>query len=504
VATKSEIYDVCVIGGGINGAGIARDAAGRGLRVLLLEQGDLAQATSSASTKLIHGGLRYLETFEFSLVGDALREREVLMAMAPHIIAPLTFILPHARTIRPAWMIRAGLFLYDHLGGRERLPGSKTVSRHRSKELQGLVPGINTAFSYSDCWVDDARLVILNAMDAAARGADIRLRRKCVDLSVHDKIWTACAENIETGRREHFQARMVVNAAGPWVRSFLDQTRLSQNTTPRVRLVQGSHIVVPRLFEGDHAFILQQPDKRIVFAIPYGKNLTLIGTTEVDFTGNPQNAQITEREISYLCAAVNLYFTRKISSSDVVWSFSGVRPLFDDARKDARTVTRDYVLHEEENAGGFLLSVFGGKLTTYRKLAEKVVNRLIDESGGRFPPWTAGVSLPGGDIAEGDMTAFISAQQKKWKERDRKLVERLARSYGTRMDEILSAPPGEDFGGGLFESEVRYLVRREWARTAEDILWRRSKLGLVLTELQKDRLAKVLPSYVQEEDPHHV
>jgi glycerol-3-phosphate dehydrogenase len=495
----SSVYDICVIGGGINGAGIARDLAGRAFNVLLLEQGDLAQATSSASTKLIHGGLRYLETYEFSLVRESLGEREVLMRMAPHIISPVTFILPHADSIRPAWMVRAGLVLYDNLGGREKLSGSHTLSRHKTPLLRDLVPGINTAFSYSDCWVDDARLVVLNAMDAAARGADIRTQTRVVSLSTSHGIWTVGAENVATGKKEEFTAKMVVNAGGPWVKKFLDQTGIGNPATPRIRLVQGSHIVVPRLYEGDHAFIFQQPDKRIVFAIPYEGKFTLIGTTETDCTGDPLKARITKEETQYLCDAVNRYFTKKIAPPDIVWTYSGVRPLFDDAREEARTVTRDYVLHEDCVDGAFLLSVFGGKLTTYRKLAEKVADRLTGQVGEKFPAWTEGVPLPGGDIADGDFAAFLSAQKTKWKKTHPDIVERLAKSYGTRMDEILSAPAGKDFGAGLFESEVRYLIRQEWARSSDDILWRRSKLGLHMTKEQMDILAEKIPQYLKEE-----
>jgi len=457
-------YDLCVIGGGINGAGIARDAAGRGLSVLLVEQGDLAGATSSASTKLIHGGLRYLEYFEFGLVRHALQEREVLLGLAPHIIKPLEFVLPHDNSLRPAWMIRLGLLLYDYLGKRQTLPASKRIT------LKGgpLEDRYVTGFSYADCWVDDSRLVVLNAMSAAECGAKILTRTKCEKLQPDRKnnCWTIhLQDNVK------MTARMVVNAAGPWVRELLEQSNLAGTAVPLIRLVKGSHIIVKRMYEGNHAYILQQPDRRIVFAIPYENEFTLIGTTEAEFRGNPYDAIATSDEIRYLCEAVNRSFRAKTKPEDVLWTYSGVRPLLDDGDLKATAVTRDYKLVYDDSNGPPIMSVFGGKITTYRHLAEEAVNHLSGMEG-----WTAGKVLPGGNIP--DFDTFLADKIKQHNSFPAELIRRYARSYGRRMDRFLKGPAGIDFGGGLYEAEVRYLVENEWARTAEDILWRRSKLGL--------------------------
>ncbi|MBU0858615.1 MAG: glycerol-3-phosphate dehydrogenase, partial [Alphaproteobacteria bacterium] len=398
-------FDLCVIGGGINGAGIARDAAGRGLSTLLIEAGDLAGATSSASTKLIHGGLRYLEYYDFRLVRESLQERERLLKIAPHIIRPLKFILPHEEHLRPAWMIRAGLFLYDHLGGRRSLKRSRSVRFNVDGPLQNR---FTQGFSYSDCWVEDARLVVLNALDAVERGAQVMTRTRCTGLRVDGEVWRVSMQDGQ-GRVFEKTARMVVNAAGPWVRRVLDDNKLVHADTPQVRLVRGSHIVVPRLYEGPQAYILQQQDRRIVFAIPYEQNYTLIGTTEAEHTDDPSRPQISDAETDYLCAAINGYFKKQIKREDIVWTYSGVRPLLDDGSDSATATTRDYRLVLDREHGPLLLSVFGGKITTYRHLAEEAVNQLTTDK-----PWTARVILPGGDLPHGDFAFFVRAMGERW------------------------------------------------------------------------------------------
>lgn len=490
------IYDVCVIGGGINGVGIARDAAGRGLKVLLLEQGDLAQATSSASTKLIHGGLRYLEYFEFKLVRESLHEREVLLRLAPQIVWPLTFVLPHMETIRPYWMIRAGLFLYDFLAGKKSLSSSAGVSLSGTPYGLPLKHGVTRGFTYADCWADDARLVALNARSAAEKGAKIFTRHRCMGLKASDGIWQIEARNMFSGAVTHLQSRTLVNAAGPWVRQLLDDAALSDSETPAIRLVQGSHIIVPRLYSGDHAYILQQPDGRIVFAIPYEEKFTLIGTTETAYRGDPLKAQITAQEIDYLLSAANTSFKKELALSDVVRTYSGVRPLFDDAHKDAKAVTRDYRLHESEHEGAWLLSVFGGKLTTYRKLAQQVTDRVTAILERPVPAWTADESLPGGAWS-GGLQQFTSAMQSRWPKVEPQLLARYARSYGQELETILNADPGADYGEGVCEAELRFLIEKEFARTADDILWRRSKLGLHLSEPTQARIRAAMPALVK-------
>lgn len=471
-------YDLCVIGGGINGAGIARDAAGRGLSVFLAEERDLAGATSSASTKLIHGGLRYLEYFEFGLVRHALQEREVMMRIAPHIVRPLTFVLPHESGLRPAVMIRAGLFLYDRLGGATTLPPSAGVDLRAHDYGTPLIETMRKGFTYSDCWVDDARLVVLNAMDARERGAAIVTRTACTGLKAQDGNWLVSLKD-SAGRRSGVTARMTVNAAGPWVRGVLETSDLIDGSVPGVRLVKGSHIVVRRLYEGPQAYILQQPDRRIVFAIPYENDFTLIGTTETPHEGDPAAAQLGGDEADYLIEAISRHFRQKIKRSDIVWSYSGVRPLLDDGREQARAVTRDYRLVRNDRHGAPLLSVFGGKITTYRHLAREAVDMLT----GTKSDWTAAAPLPGGDLPDGGIDRFADGQCRRYGFLPPALVRRYARAYGTRMDRMLdgiadAAGMGRDFGGGLYEAEIRYLETEEWAMTAEDILWRRTKLGL--------------------------
>ncbi|MET0746337.1 MAG: glycerol-3-phosphate dehydrogenase [Microvirga sp.] len=476
--------DLLIVGGGINGAGIARDAAGRGLSVILCEQGDLAGYTSSASTKLIHGGLRYLEYYEFRLVREALFERERLLEAAPHIIWPLRFILPHEKGIRPAWFVRLGLFLYDHLAPRRKLPGTETIHLTSHPSGRALKPGFDTAFVYSDCWVEDSRLVALNALDAAERGADIRVRTRVVSARRDGGGWTATLQDAATGATSEVSARVLVNAAGPFVADVLN-AKLGLNTRKGVRLVKGSHIVVPRLFETDEAFILQNTDRRIVFAIPYQEKFTLVGTTDIAVEAVPdEKVTISEAEVRYLCDVVNHFFKREVTAADVVWTYSGVRPLFDDGSSNASAITRDYVFDLDAPGGQSpVLSIFGGKITTFRKLAEHALEELKPFFPGMKPSWTETAKLPGGDMPDADFDRFLGTVRQRWPFLAEADARRLARAYGTRLDELLGKAAsmsdlGEDFGAGLTGAEIGYLVRWEWARTAEDILWRRSKLGL--------------------------
>ena len=502
----ADPFDLLIVGGGINGAGIARDAAGRGLSVLLVEQDDLAAHTSSASTKLIHGGLRYLEHYEFRLVREALAERERLLGIAPHIIWPLEFVLPHAPGQRPAWLIRAGLFLYDHLARRERLPASRAVRFPPHPAAAVLRPEFRRGFTYADCWVEDSRLVVLNAMDAAARGADVRTRTRLLSARREAALWQAEIEDRATGTRHGVAARGVVNAAGPWVGEVL-AARLGRNATRTVRLVQGSHIIVPRLYDGDYALLLQNPDRRIVFVIPYEQQFSLIGTTDIPYEGDPAAAAIGAEETAYLCASVNRYLRTAVAPPDVVRSYSGVRPLYDDHAAEAAAVTRDYVLDLDAPPGpppGVppLLSVYGGKITTYRRLAEQALGKLLpalEHPLGRqvSPGWTATAPLPGGDPPGADFAAWSADFAARHAFLPPTLARRLARAYGTRAERILDgarslAALGADLGGGLTEAEARYLVAEEFAVTAEDILWRRSKLALHVPAGTAERLARFL------------
>lgn len=497
-------YDLLIIGGGVNGAGIARDAAGRGMAVLLVEAQDLAAATSSASTKLIHGGLRYLEYYEFHLVHAALREREVLLRLAPHIIWPLDFVLPYYPQLRPAWLVRMGLYLYDFLGGKSSLKKSTALNLRHHAAGQPLQDRYKKGFRYADCGVYDSRLVVLNALDAAELGAHISTHTACTGLRVVDGRWQAELRDVDTNQMLTVTANMVVNAAGPWVHTVLDGNRLTRDkVTPKIRLVKGSHIIVPKLFDGEQAYILQQPDRRIVFAIPYEGKFTLIGTTDIDYSGDPARPEITIVEQKYLCDAVNLYFKNQITPDDVVYSYSGVRPLMDDGKGKASEVTRDYHLEFEESFGAPLLSVFGGKITTYRRLAEEAVNRLVphwlernhDNPSSTLPQtaWTAGVPLPGGDILNGDFEEFLREQEQRYAFLPPALVERYARAYGTRMDRMLDGAVdldsmGRHFGDDIYLAEIEYLRSKEWAKTADDILWRRSKLGLHISANTKAQL----------------
>lgn len=489
----TERFDLLVVGGGINGASIARDAAGRGLSVCLCEQDDLAAHTSSASTKLIHGGLRYLEQFEFALVGKALAEREVLLRIAPHIGAPLRFVLPYQSHLRPVWMIRLGLFLYDHLGRRRSLPGSRRVDLRRHVAGPPLRESFHTGFVYSDATVQDARLVVLQALDARERGATVLPRTRCIDARRGDEAWEArlAARN---GGITTVHARALVNATGPWAVRFLDE-RAHVGHDHTLRLVKGSHIVVPRLFEHDHAYLFQQPDRRIVFAIPYEHDFTLIGTTDVEYHADPAAPRIDDAETHYLCAAANRYFRRGIAPADVVWSYSGVRPLLEDEQSNAAEVSRDYLL-ELDVRGAPLLNVFGGKLTTCRRLAEEALDRLAPQLPPAGPAWTAhGPPLPGGDRA--DLDACQRELQAAFPWLPTPMAHRLVHSYGTRCTRLLGQAHslrdlGEHFGADLYRAEVDYLCEQEWAVDADDILWRRSKLGLRVGEADAARLAACL------------
>jgi glycerol-3-phosphate dehydrogenase len=486
-AVPAADIDVLVVGGGINGAGIARDLAGRGLSVLLCERDDLGAHTSSSSTKLVHGGLRYLEHFEFALVRKALAEREVLLKSAPHIIWPLRFVMPHDPGMRPVWMVRAGLFLYDHLARREVLPGSRTVALHDHPAGASLKSGLRRGFIYSDAWVDDARLVVLNAMDAAAHGATVLTRCACTDAQRHAGHWQLqlCEDG---GAQRQVRARALVNAAGPWAAQFLADVAHAPEAKA-LRLVKGSHIVVRRLFEHDHAYIFQNPDKRIIFAIPYERDFTLIGTTEVEQHGEPGSARVEAAEVDYLCEQASRYFRQQVRSADVVWRYCGVRPLLDDEAGDgdASAVTRDYALELDRSAAP-LLSVWGGKITTFRKLAEEAGDRLAPLLGASRGAWTRGAFLPGGDLSswigapqrpETDFTRFVQALALRHPQLPQSLCQRLARGYGDCVEQLLGGGElGDEVAPGLFEAELRYLRDHEWARSADDVLWRRTKLGL--------------------------
>lgn len=485
-----KCYDILIIGGGINGACIARDAAGRGLSVLLCEMGDLGGATSSASSKLIHGGLRYLEHYAFRLVGEALRERQVLLRSAPHIVWPMRFVLPHAPSLRPTWMIRLGLWLYDRLGGAHKLARSGQVDLTAPAYKAVLSPQFKTGFIYSDCWVDDARFVLLSALDAAAKGADIRLRTRCASARRAGDRWRATLEDAD-GSQE-VTARVLVNAGGPWVQQVIGEVA-GGNAPAQVRLIKGSHIVVPKLYDGQHAFILQNEDNRVVFVIPYEGDFSLIGTTDVPIDGEPGPVEISDEESDYLCAAVNRYFRTEISPADVVWSYAGVRPLYDDGENDPSAVTRDYVLSlDAPDDAPPMLSIFGGKITTARKLAEQAMGKLKPFFPTLPPGWTAGAVLPGGDV--GDLDAFIQTLNRDYPDFDAQWLEGLAHRHGSRAHAILSgaasaADLGISFGGGLYQAEVDWLCGEEWATTAEDVLWRRTKTGLHMTADQRASVA---------------
>ena len=481
-------YDLLVIGGGINGAGIARDAAGRGLSVLLVEKDDLASATSSWSSKLIHGGLRYLELYEFRLVAEALAEREVLLRTAAHLVWPARFVMPHVPELRARWMIRAGLFLYDHLARRASLPGSGAVRLDAPPFDSGLQPQFRHGFIYSDCRVDDARLVIANALDARRRGARVLTRTACVSATRDSGLWTV---TLSTGERP--RARAIVNAAGPWVKSVLNG-RLSQPSNDAVRLVKGSHIMLPKLYDGSHAFILQNDDRRVVFMIPYGDLHTLVGTTDIPVEHEEQRPQASPEEIAYLCRAVNRYLARPARPEDVVWSYAGVRPLYDDGSSDPSAVTRDYTLRVDEEAGEVpVLSVFGGKITTYRKLAEQAMERLAPYFAGLRSAWTERTPLVGSDFGGASRLEARDAFFERNPKVPESTLRAIFRRHGSLAQTVVGGGElGEHFGGGLTERELRYFVDQEWAQTAEDVLWRRTKAGLLMTAAQRERVAQVL------------
>ncbi|WP_420410184.1 glycerol-3-phosphate dehydrogenase [Hoeflea sp.] len=489
---ENRIYDVFVIGGGVNGCGIARDAVGRGYSVFLAEMYDLASGTSSWSSKLVHGGLRYLEYYEFRLVREALGEREVLLANAPHIIWPMRFVLPHHSGLRPAWMLRLGLFLYDHIGKRKLLPTTTTVDLRNSEVGKPLKPEFKKGFEYSDCWVNDARLVVLNARDAADRGAEIRTRTEVIGAERRDDIWEVTFLDRTSGQQETVRARLIVNAGGPWVDRILTRV-VGRNDAQNVRLVQGSHIVVPKLHDHDRAYIFQNSDGRIIFALPYEEDFTLIGTTDQDFEGDPKNVAITDPEIEYLCAAASEYFEKPVERSSIVWTYSGVRPLYDDGASAAQEATRDYVIKPDTARGAPLINIFGGKITTFRRLAESMMEQVEDRLGKKSGAWTHRASLPGGDFAVDGFEAEVDRLMKDYPFLSERQARRYVRHYGTRARVLLGDAGsveelGQDFGYGLFAAEVDYLMAHEWAREADDVLWRRTKRGLRLDASQAEAL----------------
>ena len=493
MSTEPDLVDIFVIGGGINGAGIARDAAGRGLSVVLCEKDDLAEGTSSRSGKLVHGGLRYLEYYEFRLVREALIEREVLLKAAPHIIWPLRFVLPHSPNDRPAWLVRLGLFLYDHLGGRKKLPGTRTLDLRRDPEGAPILDQYKRGFEYSDCWVDDARLVVLNAVDAAEKGAIVLTRSPAVSARRENGAWTIVTKNSQTGATRTFRARCIVNAAGPWVSDVIGRVAGS-NSSRNVRLVKGSHIIVPKFWAGANAYLVQNHDKRVIFITPYEGDKALIGTTDIPYEGRAEDVKADETEIDYLIAAVNRYFKQKLRRQDVLHTFSGVRPLFDDGKGNPSAVTRDYVFDLDESGGAPLLNVFGGKITTFRELAERGLHRLKHIFPKMGPDWTEKAVLPGGDMPNADYESFANSLRETYPWMSDRLLRHYGRLYGSRTRQIVGnatglAGLGRHFGGLLYEAEVRYLVAKEWAQTAEDVLWRRTKHYLQLSEAERKAFA---------------
>ncbi len=490
-------YDVLIIGGGINGCGIARDAAGRGYSVCLCEAGDFGGGTSSASTKLIHGGLRYLEHYEFMLVRKALMEREVLWKIAPHIIWQMRFVLPHHSGLRPAWLLRLGLFLYDHIGGRKLLPPTSSLNLQHDEAGGPLKKLFKKAFEYSDCWVEDSRLVVLNALDAAERGASMLPRTKVARARRSSGNWQVEMEDTLTGHRQTVTADIIINAAGPWVDMVLKQV-FGHNDANNVRLVRGSHIVIRRKFDHDKAYIFQNDDNRIIFAIPYEVDYTLIGTTDAEHGREMDKPEISSGEIDYLCAMASEYFAEPVTRSDVVWTYSGVRPLYDDGASKAHEATRDYVVRADgDSATGLLLNIFGGKITTFRVLAEEILKDIEKNLGARQPPWTAHAALPGGDFAAQEFDALVDQYAEAHPRLDRKLITRLVRQYGTRASLVLgdaqkTTDLGKAFGHDLYEAEVTYLMQHEWAFTPQDVLFRRTKLGIAFDGKQTQALQKFM------------
>ena len=500
IPNMSKTFDLLVIGGGVNGCGIARDAAGRGLSVFLCEKGDLAGATSSASTKLFHGGLRYLEFYKFRLVREALIERETLLRAMPHISRPMRFVLPHHKGMRPAWMLRLGLFIYDHLGGRKILPATKTLDLRAESVGKPLKSEFTKAFEYSDCWVEDSRLVMLNARDAQNNGAEIRTRTKCVSAIRVDGKWEVTLQDEATGGTETVFAKVLVNAAGPWVEQII-RRQIGDSPKAGVRLVRGSHIVVNKLFEHDRAYMFQQPDGRIIFAIPYEQDFTLIGTTDVEHDGAADSVYCTPEEVTYLCHAASEYFSAPVGETDVVWTYSGVRPLYQDGASNASEATRDYVLTMQNPDGEApVVNIFGGKITTYRKLAEAVLGKLRPSLPKMDEPWTAGVPLPGGDFAVGDVGKLEEQLTTDFPFLDANTVRRFVRQFGTEAVTVLegvsaSQHLGKDFGG-VWQVEVEWMIRNEFAKTAEDVLWRRTKQGLRMDKSQIADLDQWMSEYL--------
>jgi glycerol-3-phosphate dehydrogenase len=489
----ADKVDVFVIGGGVNGCGIARDAVGRGYSVALAEMNDLASGTSSWSSKLIHGGLRYLEHYEFRLVREALGEREILLKAAPHIIWPMRFILPHHKALRPAWLLRLGLYLYDYIGKRKLLPPTKTINLKTDVTGKVLKPLFSKGFEYSDCWVNDARLVVLNAKDAQNRGANIQTRTKVVSATRQNGEWNIITEQTDTGERNETIAKILINAAGPWVDNVLGHA-IGKNNAKNVRLVQGSHIVVPKLHNHDRAYIFQNADGRIIFALPYEQDYTLIGTTDQDYDGDPADVKITQTEITYLCEAASEYFQKPIVEDDIVWTYSGVRPLYDDGASAAQEATRDYVLKSEQPEGeAAVINIFGGKITTFRRLAESMLEEIEEIIGPKEPKWTEKASLPGGDFEVHEYDSKVSQLIADYPFLEIAHGERLVRSYGTLAWTLLGDSKtiedlGQNMGHSLTERELRYLISDEWALSADDVLWRRTKLGIRFSPAQINEL----------------
>ena len=487
-----KIYDIFIAGGGINGIGVARDAAGRGYSVCLCEMNDFASGTSSNSTKLIHGGLRYLEYYKFRLVQESLKEREVLLKMAPHIIWPMRFILPHSKGMRPAWLLRLGLFLYDHLGFRKILPGTSHIKLNNSEFGSPLKSNFKFGYEYSDCWVDDSRLVILNAIDAASKGANLQNYCKVTNVSKSDGLWSITTTNSIDGKQRVSKAKSFINASGPWIDDVLESSFKKKNSK-NVRLVRGSHIVVNKLFDHDRSYICQNNDNRIFFMIPYEDKFTLIGTTDIDHGQSAGKVEISEEEQLYICKSANEYLNTEISLKDIVWSYSGVRPLYDDGASEAQDATRDYVIKVEEQDSSLMVNIFGGKITTYRRLSESILKHVEGFLGKRGNAWTEKSSLPGGDIAVDGQFDLNTKLHKKFPFLTEETIKRLVRSYGTISFDIFGGAEnleslGEHFGSGLYEREVNYLIQEEWSRTSDDILFRRSKLGLFFS---KDEIKKL-------------
>jgi glycerol-3-phosphate dehydrogenase len=491
----TESYDLLVIGGGINGAGVARDAAGRGLDVLLVEKDDLAAATSSWSSKLIHGGLRYLELYEFRLVSEALAEREVLLRVAGHLVSPTRFVMPHVPGLRPRWMIMLGLFLYDHLARRSTLPGSQAVRFDAPPYGVGMKAGIKHGFAYSDCRVDDARLVLVNALSARDHGAVVRTRTECVAARRREGLWRVQLRSSD-GTLSHISARAIVDAAGPWVKQVLDE-RLARPGPEAVRLVKGSHIVLPSLYPGEHAYILQNTDGRVVFMIPFEEHFTLVGTTDVP-VDDPSKAEASREEVEYLCRAVSRYLARPATPADVVWRYAGVRPLYDDGASDPSAVTRDYTLRVDDEGGRTpVVAVYGGKITTYRRLAERVLDKLAPYFPSLKGPWTANAPLPGSGFGTRGRDAAFADLAARYPGLPREILRAVFRRHGLLAPQVLgearaAADLGEDFGAGFTERELRYLVEREWARSVDDVLWRRTKAGLHLGVRGRERVARAM------------